>query len=378
MRLIVKVPTFALSLLLLAVTAPLVSCSSADESGSESLAPGQPKVSAGSGDFLKSENYAKTYQEKILPFHKINSQTGSVLSKHRDERGNAVKLAYRVTNPGRPKALFVLPGQSETYLKYNEFAYEFARQGYTIYQMDMRGQGFSSRLSDVSPFINHLDSFSFAVSDFSDFVNNVQSPHSEIRFFAHSTGGAILTRYLQEDAHSLPANVKAKLRSAVMSAPLFGIDTGKNPGFAAWALTALKGFLGKGDGFAPNSGPMKLDEPHGPGSGTSDPVRSSLYKGLMKQNKEAVSGGPSNRWVSEMFASTRKNIEHSSKVVLPVQLFQAEKDTFVLPLPQEEFCKKAKNCTLVRVEGSRHEIFNEVDAYRLKEFEAMRKFFQQH
>ncbi len=325
--------------------------------------------------FLQGQNYATQYENEILPYLKANSTEGFLASDDAFNKSLPVELAYRITNPNQSKAIFVLNGQGESYLKFNEFVYEFARRGYTIYQLDPRGQGLSTRLSQFSFYVNHLDLFDYYVSDFAKYFSIHAPQHQKVSFFSHSTGGAVLTRFLAENYHSLPLSLRQKITGAAMSAPLFGINTGKIPVAITWIITAGSGLIGKAAEFIPGSGPVNLDEPHSEKAGTSDSQRYNAYYKYLRIRPEAVGGGASNRWVSELVASCNRNLTLSEKVTLPVLVFQAANDTYVLPKPQEEFCAKAKNCTLIRVPNSRHEIFREGDGPRLQEFRTVEKFF---
>ena len=68
-------------------------------------------------------------------------------------------------------------------------------------------------------------------------------------------------------------------------------------------------------------------------------------------------------WYLESLKATKKLIkkENASKVKIPVLLFQAEYDTYVIPKGQNKFASYAKNCELIHVKGSKHETYFERD-----------------
>ncbi|MDE1480811.1 alpha/beta hydrolase, partial [Xenorhabdus bovienii] len=49
-------------------------------------------------------------------------------------------------SPHHDKTLVILPGRSESYVKYPEVAYDFYHLGYDVFIIDHRGQGRSGRL----------------------------------------------------------------------------------------------------------------------------------------------------------------------------------------------------------------------------------------
>lgn len=97
--------------------------------------------------------------------------TGPLLSfwRQRQERQfvgkDGVVIRYmRMTAASHKKAIFIVPGRSESYSKYPEVVWDLFNCGYDIFVMDHRGQGLSGRLLD-DPQLGHVAQFSDYVDD---------------------------------------------------------------------------------------------------------------------------------------------------------------------------------------------------------------------
>ena len=119
-------------------------------------------------------------------------------------------------------SLVVVPGRSESYLKYKELAFELYLQGYSIFIIDHRGQGLSDRLIDHKNkgYVKHFQDY---IADLRYFVERVVPRYSSAKpyLLAHSMGGAIATRLMQD----APEAIKA----AVISSPMLGFNSGTLP-----------------------------------------------------------------------------------------------------------------------------------------------------
>ncbi len=82
---------------------------------------------------------------------------------------DGVPIRYvALRNPVGHKAILVVNGRLESYIKYQELAYELFQQGYSVYLYDHRGQGFSGRmLSD--PQKGYVQRFADYVTDLKSF-----------------------------------------------------------------------------------------------------------------------------------------------------------------------------------------------------------------
>lgn len=84
---------------------------------------------------------------------------------------------------------------------------------------------------------------------------------------------------------------------------------------------------------------------------------------IVVNNEELQRGGASYNWTKEASDATKEitKKENASKVEIPILLFQAGKDTYVNSEGQNKFAEGSKNCKIIKVENSRHEIYLEKD-----------------
>ena len=136
-----------------------------------------------------------------------------------------VKIRY-VAFPKKNSAgaLVVLPGKTETYLKYAEFFYDLQDLPLNIYAMDHRGMGFSGRMLPDRLKV-HVECFGNYLEDVRIFLDTVvKSEHPQhLYILGHSTGALIAALFLQDNPYSF--------RAGVLCAPFFDLYAGPVPGF---------------------------------------------------------------------------------------------------------------------------------------------------
>src|SRR3990167_5314402 len=80
------------------------------------------------------DNFAVVYQQQIKPFWQTVTPQQLKLS-------DDSILHYVLITPAQPKAtVVVVNGRTESYMKYQELAYELTQQGYQVLMFDHRGQ----------------------------------------------------------------------------------------------------------------------------------------------------------------------------------------------------------------------------------------------
>ena len=85
-------------------------------------------------------SFRSKYESRVLPFYK-NGRFGEFAGV------GGLKIRYLCFEKKNTSgALVVLPGKSETYLKYAEFFYDLRDLNMSLYSMDHRGIGFSERM----------------------------------------------------------------------------------------------------------------------------------------------------------------------------------------------------------------------------------------
>ncbi|OOM71855.1 lysophospholipase L2 [Clostridium puniceum] len=97
--------------------------------------------------------------------------------------------------------------------------------------------------------------------------------------------------------------------------------------------------------------------------GTSSIKRYEYSHDITINNEELQRGGASYNWTNEAVKVTKEitKKENVAKVEISVLLFQAGNDTYVKPSGQNKFAEGAKDCKIIKIDNSRHEIYLEID-----------------
>lgn len=301
--------------------------------------------------YITENNFTDTMETVVKPYIEQYKKTGYVAGQ-KDE-----KLYYEEYFLENAKGTIVIShGLTETLEKYDEMIYYFLSMGYSVYGMEHRGHGRSGRLGVDDTQIN-VEKFSYYYKDLKNFLDLVVIPQagkSNLYLFAHSMGGGIGARFLEE----YPGYFKA----AILSAPMMEIVTGDIPTLLAKIIAHTANGLFWGDDYVLGQGPFSATYDFENANSHSE-VRYALNWKLRNENSELCMGGSSYKWLSESFHATKDLTakKNASKVSIPILLFQAGQDTLVAPKGHETFAKYAKNCTIVRYENAKHEIYAETD-----------------
>lgn len=285
-------------------------------------------------------------------------------------------VTFEHPQPSNQGWVIISPGRVESYCKYQELFLELAVQGYSVAAIDHRGQGFSERTS-VHHQHGHVAHFDEFVRDFADFMLALKPllAGQPCQLLAHSMGSAIGCLYM--------ANYPHPFRSAVLSAPMMGIQTKPWPVAIAralvrvghWVNAQLAGnqpryFFGMRDYADVSFADNRL---------THSPQRYQWFRNLYQQHPEIQLGGPTVQWLMQSFQAMAELPEASQRIRVPVLVLQASDDLIVSPEPQQTFVELAAHpqTRLQTISGSYHEVLMETDAIRQPALAAMFDFFHQ-
>lgn len=284
-------------------------------------------------------------------------------------------------NPASHRAILLVNGRLESYIKYQELAFNLYQQGYSVYLYDHRGQGFSGRmLSDPHKgYVQHFADYVTDLKTFHDRVVLADQPN-QLYLLSHSMGGAIAAHYLQQ----YPQDFKA----AVLASPMFGIELGALPTwlarFITWLMEWTTQLLGIESPYAPSQGPYEA-RPFVDNELTHDATRYGQFRAVYQSYPEVQLGGPTSSWIHQALDFAEQAVVAGSDIRTPVLILQSGADTVVRNDQQELFCQQmsAANhpCAGERpliIAGARHELFNESDEYRIPALNATLDFFKQN
>ncbi len=271
---------------------------------------------------------------------------------------DGITIRYRVSPANAPKgAVVLLGGRTEAAAKHAENVFDLNAQGYTVYAMDHRGHGASDRLFEGSD-LCHVEYFQDYVEDLATLMDGVVLPAQDGPVFVvgHSMGASVAALYLWQHPEVFDG--------AVFSSPMFGVDTGAFP--LAVAQTLATGVCSASAGAAYTVGHGDYDPDHAfeDSQVTQSQVRFDLKKQLYEQYPELRVGGASWSWVCESMWAAEVLQRLGRHTPTRTLMFQVGDEQIVLPEAQDAWCDDAPGCQKVFVDGARHEILSEADAYR--------------
>jgi lysophospholipase len=252
----------------------------------------------------------------------------------------------------------VSPGRSEPIEKYFEVARELLGRGLTVLIHDWRGQGLSDRMLPER-LKGHADGFMPFVKDYSLLLD-----HFEIRLpkpwiaVSHSMGGMLTLAAL--------ANGEKRLAGAVLTAPMFAVNTGDRPygqsRMLAWlgAHSPLRNaflFGARGDPAGHSFETEGL---------THDRARYETYAAQLRACPDLALGNITWAWLDSAFAISAwlKKTPGVEAIDIPVTILSAELDDRVSNPAQAEIVARLKKGRLLTVKGALHEILMETDDKR--------------
>ncbi|WP_447834611.1 alpha/beta fold hydrolase [Aeromonas veronii] len=307
------------------------------------------------------------YQQTLPDFWRQHAVEGEFKGK------DGVTIRYAALRQEKvDRAILIVNGRVESYLKYQELAWDLWRQGYSLYLIDHRGQGMSDRMLD-DPQKGYVDQFDDYVLDLKQFHDQIIMADKPAKLFllAHSMGGAISARYLER----WPDDIKA----AVLSSPMLGINLGGLPKWLAKGLASTIGTVGGWIG----------EPPYGPGQGayqdhgfadnelTHSQSRYQAFRQIYEQHPQIKLGGATAHWIYQGLTGADAAIADAGAIKTPLLVLQAGNDSVVDNAAQDRFCTIAKceGGKPLRIEGAWHELFIESDDKRQPALTAMVDFF---
>ncbi|MEV3832111.1 alpha/beta fold hydrolase [Aeromonas allosaccharophila] len=317
---------------------------------------------------LTSEADVPTLYRQTLPdFWRQHAVEGEFKGK------DGVTIRYAALRQEKvDRAILIVNGRVESYLKYQELAWDLWRLGYSLYLIDHRGQGMSGRMLD-DPQKGYVDQFDDYVVDLKQFHDQIIMADQPAKLFllAHSMGGAISARYLER----WPEDIKA----AVLSSPMLGINLGGLPKWLAKGLAATLGTVGGWIGespYGPGQGPYQ-DDGFADNGLTHSHSRYQAFRQLYEQYPQIKLGGATAHWIYQGITGADAAIAGAGAIKTPLLVLQAGDDKIVDNAAQDHFCTQAKceGDKPRRIEGAWHELLMETDDKRQPALTAMAEFF---
>jgi lysophospholipase len=281
----------------------------------------------------------------------------------------------RFTADEHDKAVVIVSGFLESYIKYQEVIYDFFNNGYDVFMFDHRGQGFSGRMLEKSEPV-YVERFSDYVDDLSQFWhdNVASAPYRQRYLLGHSMGGAITSLFLARSPKAVNA--------VVLSAPMAGIKL-PIPYCCATLLVNISqryDFLRKSCVFKRKTPlPFKLN------LSCNSECRYQYFIDLYYQYPQIQLCGPTYQWVKEAMAAGKQMRDSADLITAPLLLLQAGKENLVSNPAQLRFIDALRQAGNLRpgegltlYKDAAHEILFDHDAIREQALQQIFYFFEQY
>ncbi|WP_426359539.1 alpha/beta fold hydrolase [Pseudocolwellia sp. HL-MZ19] len=289
-----------------------------------------------------------------------------------------IHYAHFKHSPTSP-IIVISPGRCESYLKYKETAFELYQSGYSIFIVDHRGQGLSSRML-ANKYKGYVKKFDDYADDLYQFVTTIVAPYSGNTLpylLAHSMGCAITLRMLQ----LYPKVIK----KAVLLSPMIAINTGPLPYLLAINIIRftdkLNQILSKESWYFAGQSNFKV-KPFKNNPLTHCEKRYHAFADLYQDNHAIQLGGVTVKWLYEAFKTEHLIFSNLNKISTPICLLQASDDIVIDNKKQNNFCRQLNALSPelitpkpVVIEGAYHELLFEKDSIRDETLTQIRQFF---
>lgn len=318
-----------------------------------------------SGNFIKAENLEESMRNIIEPYVNSKKKDGFFYGC------NNKKIYYQTFILSNAKASIVIShGHREFAERYNELIYYFLNSGYSVFIMEHRGHARSEHLGIDATQI-HVEKFDYYLDDMKKFLDTIvvkSNNNKPLFLFAHSMGGGIGAGFLEK--------YPEYFKSAILHAPMLKINTGSIPFPVAFLLSRIMKVFKKEMKYIPGQKPYSGQEKN-PEKASDCIERYKYTYDKVEENVLFQHGGSSVNWYLESSKAIKKIIkkENAEKVKIPVLLMQPQNDFYIHHEAHDEFAKNAPNCIILKINGSKHESFNEDDNIAFPVFNAILEFF---
>ena len=312
--------------------------------------------------FCSEDNLASKYVNIIQPFWLEKVLHGTF------EGVGEVKIAYAyVLNPQSIGSVVISSGRIESLIKYKEIIYDLYENGYSVFIHDHRGQGLSGRML-TNPQIGYVENFAEYVTDFKKFIDEMvtKKTRHKPKLLCHSMGGAIgcltVLRFPE------------LFEKVAFSAPMFGIRPAL-PNWLANLLLNLHGALNKQTAYF--FGQKDYDnQPFAVNELTHSESRYQIFRQEYQTAPELQLGGVSGHWL-KMATQVMHEIEQNVHCFpIPALVIQAGADQIVDNKRQSRVVAKMAHTELKVIQGSKHELLEEQDKFRVPCLDAVLEFFR--
>lgn len=279
---------------------------------------------------------------------------------------------YAGINPEERASVVICHGFCEFFAKYHELAYYLYKAGYSIFFMEQRGHGYSTRadLDDESKV--YVRSFDEYVSDLHGFVEDIvkkKSTTGRLVLFGHSMGGCISSLYEEK--------YPGDFETVILSSPMHKMSYGGKPEWMAVLAVLYSKLFRKGKEYAPGQRSFNPENWFARSSALSF-ARWNYVQELRRAHREYRTFGGTYAWTAAAIKASKKSVRNAGKIEKPVLLIESGLDTMVNNGAHYIFAKKAKQVGIQSFPASKHEAFNAEKEERESFYKAVFEWLETH
>jgi len=265
----------------------------------------------------------------------------------------------------------LLNGRREFMEKYVETIAMLNERVYDVFSLDWRGQGGSGRLLQ-NRHKGIIESYDSYLSDLNFFIQDVVRPRAILPLIviAHSMGGHIVLRYLQQNPQLFDR--------AVLVSPLIDITASRVSRKLFHLMARLMIKMGRARSYIIGSGDHTAAEGQFKANNrrTSDRRRFMIETRILSETPELALGGVTYGWLGATLESIDILMKpgFAEKIYTPILMISAGADRVVSNKAQQSICSVMPACRLRIFPDARHEVLNETDAVLQRFWQAFDEF----
>jgi len=253
----------------------------------------------------------------------------------------------------------LLSGRNECIEKYFETIRDLAARGFGVATLDWRGQGDSDRLIRDRQ-RGYVRSFRDYTADLEQFFEEIVLPDCRGPYYilAHSAGAVIALL-------AAPSMVN-RVRRMVLIAPFLTLPDLPVSIRTVRRICSVLCILGLGRLYAAWGPRPRHTLPFEANKVTSDPRRYRRNTRIYEEYPRMALGGPTIRWLQAAAKASEavSDPDFMARIQVPLLIIAAGADQVVSTRAVEAYARSLRLGSLLMIDGSKHEILQEVDLYR--------------
>ncbi|MCR5255985.1 MAG: alpha/beta hydrolase [Acetatifactor sp.] len=298
--------------------------------------------------YVHDEDYEKTMKNEVEPFLAIYRQDGFV------DTSDGLKISYSsYILPDSDRYVLMAHGFTESKEKYGEVAYYFLKEGFSVFNFDFRGHGYSERQVD-DPDLVYVQDLNEYVEDMKAVLDKAVLPvvgDGKLYGYAHSMGGGVTVSFLEQ--------YPDYFEKVVLSCPMLDPATAGIPKNITKHMVDFFMVTGNEKEYVIGHYPFDYVEDFSIVSSGSE-MRYSYYFDKMVADENIQTYGASYAWLNAALKGCNEILkkENTEKIETPLLVFCAENDKAVGKRGIYRFVNAVDSSELVFVPGAKHELYS--------------------